>query len=444
MPSSIYLDKCNNRLILEERSYDTNQMHNEHNDMVSKLNIEQKCVYDVVLDSVYRDVGGFFFVYESGGCGKTFLWRTIISRLRSESVIVLPVASSGIASTLLPGGRTVHSRFKIPLKLDDSSTCSISMNSDIAELLKQTKLIIWDEAPIQHRYPFEALDRSLRDIMKSFISEKFNKPFGGITVLLGGDFRQILPVIYKGSRSDIVGASISRSPLWSICQIFKLTRNMRLIEGKSDAERRRIETFSRWILDIGDGKVASIRDDCSFQVPPEFCIHSESNNIDEFINTVFPNLVTSYTNVQYLRERSILTPTNKVVDHVNNLILDKIPGEIFTYLSSDSVRCCAGDDDQLSASFPAEYPNSIKMSGLPPHNLVLKVGVVVMLLRNLNQDIGLCNGTRMVVRRCLKHTVVYEIISGSPAQTIHLIPRIEMSPSDTNFPFDLIRIQFPL
>lgn len=84
------------------------------------------------------------------------------------------------------------------------------------------------------------------------------------------------------------------------------------------------------------------------------------------------------------------------------------------------------------------------MSGLPPHNLVLKVGVVVMLLHNLNQDIGLCNGTRMVVRRCLKHTVVYEIISGSPAQTIHLIPRIEMSPSDTNLPFDLIRIQFPL
>lgn len=160
MPSSTYLDKCSNRLILEERSYDISQMHDEHKDLVSKLNVEQKRVYDVVIQSVYEDNGGLFFVYGSGGCDKTFLWKTIIARLRSESLIVLPVASSGIAATLLPGGRTAHSRFKIPLKLDETSTCSIPSNSDIAELLKQTKLIIWDEAPMQHMYAFEALDRT--------------------------------------------------------------------------------------------------------------------------------------------------------------------------------------------------------------------------------------------------------------------------------------------
>lgn len=444
MPSSLYLDKFNNKLILEERSYDTNQMYNEHKDLFSKLNVEQKCVYDAVMNSVYNNNGGIFFVYGSGGCGKTFLWRTIISRLRSESLIVLPVASSRIAATLLPGGRTAHSRFKIPLKLDDSSTCSISMNSDIAELLKQTKLIIWDEALMQHRFAFEAIDRSLRDIMKSVSSENFDKPFGGITVVLGGDFRQILPVIYKGNRSDIVSACIFRSQLWSICRVFKLTRNMRLNEGNNDGARRHIEAFSKWILDIGEGKVPVVQNDCSIDIPPEFCIQSESNNIDEFINTVFPNLETSYTNDEYLRERSILTPRNKVVDHVNNLILNKIPGEAFTYLSSDSVKCRAGDDDQLSASFPVEYLNSIKVSGIPPHKLVLKEGVVVMLLRNLSQAIGLCNGTRLVVRRCLKHTVVCEIISGSHAHTTHLIPKIEMSPSDSNLPFDLVRVQFPL
>ena len=109
----------------------------------------------------------------------------------------MPVASSGIAATLLPGGRTAHSRFKIPLKLDEDSTCSISHNSDIAELIKQTSLIIWDEAPMQNRLAFECLDRSLRDIMKSVSPNMYDKPFGGITVLLGGDFRQILPVICK-------------------------------------------------------------------------------------------------------------------------------------------------------------------------------------------------------------------------------------------------------
>lgn len=72
--------------------------------------------------------------------------------------------------------------------LDDFSLCSIGHTSDIAALIKQTKLIIWDEAPMQHRYAFEFLDRSLRDLMKSVDPDRASMPFGGITVVLGGDF----------------------------------------------------------------------------------------------------------------------------------------------------------------------------------------------------------------------------------------------------------------
>ncbi|KAK1374264.1 hypothetical protein POM88_030457 [Heracleum sosnowskyi] len=135
MPSTIYLDKCINRLILEERSYDTSKMHDEHKDLVSKLNIEQKRVYDAVIQSVYE-------------------------------------------ATLLPG-------------------------------------------------------------------------------------------------------------------------------GNSDTERRRIQQFSEWILSLGDGKVtaATNESDCSINVPPEFCIQSETVDINELIYTVFPDLVSSYSNVDYLRER---------------------------------------------------------------------------------------------------------------------------------------------
>ena len=148
MPAEKYLDRSENKLVLEETSYNVDEMIKQHEEYVSKLNNEQKKVYDTVIDSVNKDVGGFFFVYGSGGCGKTFLWKTIITKLRSERKIVLPVASSGIAATLLPGGRTAHSRFKIPLKLDEESSCSIPHNSDIAELIKKTSLIIWDEAPM--------------------------------------------------------------------------------------------------------------------------------------------------------------------------------------------------------------------------------------------------------------------------------------------------------
>lgn len=75
-----------------------------------------------------KNEGGFFFVYGSGACGKTYLWKAIITKLRSDAKIVLPVASSRIATTLLPGGRTTHSRFKIPLKLFEDFTCSITHN----------------------------------------------------------------------------------------------------------------------------------------------------------------------------------------------------------------------------------------------------------------------------------------------------------------------------
>lgn len=259
--------------------------------------------------------------------------------------IVLPVASSGIAATLLPGGRTAHSRFKIPLKLDEESSCSIPHNSDIAKLIKQTRLIIWDEAPMQNRFTFECLDRSLRDIMKSVSPDRYYKLFGGITVLLGGDFRQILPVITKGSRSDIVHSCILRSPLWTHCQLHTLKENMRLRRGNSEVQRRRINEFSKWVLDIGDGNIPHVDNSSqhdmfkTINIPNEFYIKSEKCDVNLLLDTVFPDLLNRYTEKNYLNDRVVLTPKNKVVDHVNNFILDKIPGESYTYHSSDSVEC---------------------------------------------------------------------------------------------------------
>lgn len=137
-----------NRLIVEETSYNINEMKEKHDNNYRKLNAEQQEVYKAVINSVEDKKGGLFFVHGSGGCGKTFLWQTIISFVRSKRKIVLPVASSGIAATLLPGGRTAHSRFHIPLKLDQYSSAGIKHGTDIAELLQATDLIIWDEAPM--------------------------------------------------------------------------------------------------------------------------------------------------------------------------------------------------------------------------------------------------------------------------------------------------------
>ncbi|XP_074361109.1 uncharacterized protein LOC141701328 [Apium graveolens] len=166
-PPRSYLNNGTNNLIIEETSYDTMKMEYETAKLLQECTEEQGKIYDVVIQSIDTNVGGIFFVYGSGGCGKTFLWRTLICKLRSQGKIVLPVASSGIAATLMPGGRTAHSRFKIPIVLDECSTCNIAHDSDVAQLIKQTQLIIWEKVPMQHKYVFECLDRSLKDIMKA-------------------------------------------------------------------------------------------------------------------------------------------------------------------------------------------------------------------------------------------------------------------------------------
>ena len=132
--------------------------------------------------------GKLFFVYGSGGTRKTFVWTTLLSRLRGQGKIVLAVASSGIASLLFLGGRTAHSRFKILIDLHDESTCNITQQMKVAELVRKTDLIIWDEALMMHRRAFEAVDRTLRDLMQLHDAHATEKIFGGKTVVLGGDF----------------------------------------------------------------------------------------------------------------------------------------------------------------------------------------------------------------------------------------------------------------
>lgn len=106
------------------------------------LNQDQTHAYREVTDAVNTDSGGVFFVYGYRGTGKTFLWRTLSASIRSWEMTVLNVASSGIGYLLLPGGRTTHSIFWIPLQINEDSSCNISQGTNLVELLIHTKLII--------------------------------------------------------------------------------------------------------------------------------------------------------------------------------------------------------------------------------------------------------------------------------------------------------------
>ncbi|KAL3655713.1 hypothetical protein CASFOL_000109 [Castilleja foliolosa] len=246
------INASTNRMIMDELDYDIVKLELELNVLKPKMTDEQRYVFDVVLDFVYCNKGKTYFLYGYGGTGNTFVWRILSAAIRCKKDIVLDVASSGIASLLLPGERTTHSRFKIPLTPHESSTCNIKMGTELAELVVLAKLIIWDEAPMMSKYCFEALDRTLRDIMKVNDRANFDKPFGGKTIVFGGDFRQILSVIPKGSRQDVVNTTINSSYIWRNCEVLRLTKNMRLQSMGSFDESVQLTKFAEWIAKTGD------------------------------------------------------------------------------------------------------------------------------------------------------------------------------------------------
>lgn len=116
-----YNSRYNNHLIEEETSYDIDQLEEEANILYRQLNTKQKVAFNTIVESVLQNKPGFYFASGYGGTGKTFLWNTIVSYLRARKKIVLAVASSRVASLLLPNGRTAHSKFKIPLDIDETS-----------------------------------------------------------------------------------------------------------------------------------------------------------------------------------------------------------------------------------------------------------------------------------------------------------------------------------
>ncbi|XP_071738754.1 uncharacterized protein [Rutidosis leptorrhynchoides] len=177
-----------NHLIIDELSYDKSTLEVEHSHFITKLTTEKKDAYHKIIKSIEEGMGAVFFLYGYGGTGKTFLWKTLTAALRSQGEIVLNVATSGIAALLLSGGRTAHSHFRIPLQLTDESFCMITPDSNLVELIRRAKLIIWDEAPMVNRMCVEALDRSMRDICRRINPHSMDTLFGGKIVVFGGDF----------------------------------------------------------------------------------------------------------------------------------------------------------------------------------------------------------------------------------------------------------------
>ncbi|XP_050065995.1 uncharacterized protein LOC126555074 [Aphis gossypii] len=212
----------------------------------------------------------------------------------------------------------------------------------------------------------KVVNRLLKDIMGSEL------PFGGKPVLFASDFRQILPVVRRGTRSDIVRSSIKYNSLWRDLEQLSLTRNMR---ADNDVD------FATWLLQLGSGQLPAVD---RVKIPREMVC-----DIANLIDFVFPQQM-SLANIDEFVRKIILCPRN------DDCRLDTV----------------VVDDPDEVANYPTEFLNTLEPDGLPPYNLTLKVGSIVMLLRNLDSKRRLCNGTRLVVTELRRYNFKARMLSG--------------------------------
>ncbi|XP_050340316.1 uncharacterized protein LOC126766608, partial [Bactrocera neohumeralis] len=164
------------------------------------------------------------------------------------------------------------------------------------------------------------------------------------------------------------------------------------------------ELFSNQLLTIGNGHVPVDASNGFISFPPNFCNFVSTK--EELINKVFPNIIANHKNYDWLSERVILAAKNKDVDHLNFKIQNQIVGTLHSFKSID----CVTNEDEAT-NYPTEFLNSLDVPGLPPHNLQLKVGSVVIMLRNLNQP-KLCNGTRLAVTKLMANVIHARLLKG--------------------------------
>lgn len=448
----------------EERNYDPVEQASTYQGNLLKATPEQQACIAAVLASVRGQDHCQHLILAPAGTGKSFVFTTLLAAVRAEGRVAIAMASSGIASLLLPGGRTAHSVFKIPLKLNESTTCAINQGTKQAELLKQASLFIWDEAPMMSRYAMEAVDRTLRDICQCD-----DLPFGGKTFVFGGDYRQILPVIRMGSESAVRAQCMMESPLWRSFHVHTFTINMRIQAARRDNnvrpdEVQEMQQFADFLMAIGNGSYPPCVQNGDRVVLPRICTIPCGRggevvawaNLQRFIYEKLPENLQKWRRTemsdreyaQYITERSILCPVNKTVAQVNERIQETAFGNEAPFVSSSCDAAVASSEDAAFADptvLPVEFLNSLNFNGIPPHDLCLNVGQALMMIRNLDPGRGLCNGTRLVLKEAARHLLTCIIATPGPFLGLTVtIPRCKLITENCGFPFELSRIQFPV
>lgn len=414
---------------LDRDVFDPIQEQQLFQDLYDLANTEQRNIIDLVVrESMHHDTGSNVFCLTAhAGCGKTFTQTAIIHRLRALNHICIATAFSGIVSTLLIGGRTLHNVFKLPIPILDTSVSNVTPNSKEGRYINSASLILIDEISMCPLQVLKVIDKLLRDLCTDETNK--NKHLGGKTILLCGDFRPILPVVPHGSRAVLIENCVKS---WSDFRFFHkitLNQNMRVLPHEME--------FVNFLKKIGDGEAEQFPQlgDSIIQIPQELL-----GGVDRIIEETFGDIFNNLLSDRVLKS-VILATTNEACGLLNQDILYRLPGQSRIYFSSDKVIT---DDVSTVNNYPVEYLNTLNLSGMPPHKLELKINSIVLLIRNLNTERALVNGTRMRIKQMYNNALDCEVLTGTARGARILIPRINLTYSGTLLPFDFQRTQFPV
>ena len=433
--------------------------HDRFSVMYESMNNGQKSVIDLFINAT-TELADFhkskcFFLDAPGGTGKTYVLNAFIHYCRFRGLETIVTAYSGVAANLLLNGRTCHSQFKFPLNQDatDCSTGHIKATEKIGKQLFASQVMIIDEGPMMHKKFWELLHFSCVDLYKRFHPEDigFETPFAGKLIIGSGDLRQCLPVIKHGDRTTIVQNVMNRSFLWTHFKEVHLTVNERVMRNTFNQPENiqdMCKYFSEQLLLLGDGNIPYV-DHANQAIDISQIVQTRTTleeSLTDFVKWCYPELSKDSATAQQsdiisVFDKAILCTLNTEVDEVNAITIQAAGGEERIFFSADEL---AENDDNIN-NIPIEFLNSLTSAGFPPHELVLKIGCPVILLRNLNPKIGLCNGTKLVVTSFPgQYSIEAEVVSGSHRGSKVILPRINFTTSEADFPFVMIRRQLPI
>lgn len=320
--------------------------------------------------------GGSVFLTGEPGSGKTYILNRYIEYLRTKGIEPAITASTGIAATHI-GGMTIHSwcGIGIKTKLDKNDLNKITSSQYIVRRILKTKILIIEEISMLTDETLSMVDMVYRAIKQN------QRPFGGMQVILSGDFFQLPPVVKKeieNSQTTIIQKPLDHfaynSLVWkllnpTICYITEQFRQ----EDKN-------------FLDL----LSAIRKN---NINEEHLSHIKTRKV---ISKTIPNNIPK------------LYSHNADVDRINNEILSKLSGEEHVY--------------ELFSQGPDALVSALKKGCLSPETLCLKVGAAVMFTKN-NQKEKFVNGTLGVVEK-------FDKLSGNPIVKLRSGRRIEVEPMD--------------